>query len=266
MTLHITTQATNQGTSGPDLVFLHGWGLSGRIMQPLAERMSHSARCHCVDLPGHGASGGGYAGLNNWVDAVIESLDAVVRGPAVYVGWSLGGLVSLGLARRHPEQVAGLGLIATLPRMVRSTDWPWGLKHNAIESTRRGLAHDFATTLSEFLMQQVLGEPGAAKAVRSLRNDLIDQPPRRDALERGLDILFEADFRDILADINCPAFWLAGARDRMAHPDGMRWAAERMPGGTSVQVDRAAHAPFVSHEKKVAGHLADLLGQVRDAA
>jgi len=266
MTLHITSQATNQGASGPDLVFLHGWGLSGRIMQPLAERMRDNARCHCVDLPGHGTSAGGHAGLNNWVDAVLESVETVAQGPAIYIGWSLGGLVSLGIARRYPEQVAGLGLIATLPRMVHSKDWPWGLKRDAIESTRRGLAHDFATTLSEFLMQQVLGEPGAARAVRSLRNDLIDQPPGRDALERGLDILFEADFRDTLADIDCPALWLAGARDRIAHPDGMRWAAEQMPRGTSVQVDRAAHAPFVSHEKKVARHLADLVGQVSDGA
>lgn len=261
MTLNITTQ----GETGPDLVFIHGWGLSSRIMQPLAERMSAVARCHCVDLPGHGASAGGYAGLNNWVDAVADSVESVATGPAVYIGWSLGGLVSLGLARRHPQRVAGLGLIATLPCMIRSADWPWGLKRKDVEATRRGLTHDFATTLSEFLMQQVLGEPGAARAVRTLRNDLIDQPPRREALERGLDILFEADFRDALAGIDIPALWLAGARDRMAHPDGMQWAAERMPAGTGVRIERAAHAPFVSHEKTVAGHLSALVdGLVRD--
>lgn len=246
MTLNVSTTG-----DGPDVVFLHGWGLSIRIWQSLADRLAGRMRCHLVDLPGHGESPGDYAGLNNWVDAVVECIDR----PAVYVGWSLGGLVALGAARRYPERVQGLGLVASLPRMVRDSEWPWGLKRSAIEATRRGLAEDFATTLSEFLMQQVLGEPGAARAVRSLRNDLLDQPPRREALERGLDILFEADFRDALASIEQPALWIAGARDRMAHPDGMGWAAERMPRGESWRVERAAHAPFVSHERDFAERL-----------
>ena len=246
MTLNIRSQG-----HGPDVVFLHGWGLSGRIWQPLADRLSDVMRCHLVDLPGHGDSPGGYAGLNNWADAVASGIER----PAVVVGWSLGGLVALAMARRCPDRVRALAPVASLPRMVREPDWSWGMKTSAIEATRRGLSEDFSTTLSEFLMQQVLGEPGAARAVRSLRNDLIDRPPQRSALERGLDILCEADLRETLPAIDCPALWIAGARDRLAHPDGVAWAAAQMPRGECWRVERAAHAPFVSHEKRFAKRL-----------
>ena len=247
MSLHVQSV----GTQGPDIVFLHGWGLSSRIWESLAGRLKSRFRCHLVDLPGHGESAVGPAGLNNWVDAVMEQIDR----PAVFVGWSLGGLVAMGAARRHPERVQGLVLVATLARFIREPGNDYSMKQSAIEATRRGLSEDFSTTLSEFLMQQVLGEPGAARAVRSLRNDLMDQPPAQAALERGLDILFEADFRDALAAIDAPALVIAGARDRMAHPDGMAAMADAMPNARFWRVQRAAHAPFISHEKPFAERL-----------
>jgi pimeloyl-[acyl-carrier protein] methyl ester esterase len=248
MSLHVQTL----GSQGTDLVFLHGWGLSARIWESLAGRLKTRFRCHLVDLPGHGESAAGPAGLNNWVDAVMNTIEQ----PAVFIGWSLGGLVALGAARRYPERVQGLVLVATLARFVREPGNDYGMKTQAIEATRRGLSEDFSTTLSEFLMQQVLGEPGAARAVRSLRNDLMDQPPARDALERGLDILFEADFRDALPGIVQPALVVAGARDRMAHPDAMAAMVDTLPNAEFWRVDRAAHAPFISHEKPFADRVA----------
>ena len=41
----------------------------------------------------------------------------------------------------------------------------------------------------------------------------------------------------------------------MAHPDGMAWASEQAPDGEHWRVERAAHAPFISHEKRVADRI-----------
>lgn len=241
----MTLNVRRVGEQGPDLAFIHGWGLSSRIWDTLADRLKNRFCCHLVDLPGHGESAPGAAGLNNWADAVV----AAVGRPAIYVGWSLGGLVALAAARRYPAQVDALVLVAVLARFIRETGNDYGMKPSAIEATRTGLARDFSTTLSEFLMQQVLGEPGAAKAVRSLRNDLIDRPPTREGLERGLDILYEADLRAQLDAIAQPVLLVAGARDRIAHPDGMAAMTEALPRAQFWRVERAAHAPFISHEK-----------------
>src|SRR5438874_11128435 len=45
------------GGSGPPVVLVHGFGVSGRYMLPLARALALSFRVHVVDLPGHGRSG-----------------------------------------------------------------------------------------------------------------------------------------------------------------------------------------------------------------
>lgn len=243
--------ATRRG-HGADLVCVHGWGLSGTVWESLSARLGDRLRVHAVDLPGHGATPAGAAGLNNWTD----ELAAAAPDEAVYLGWSLGGLLCLNLARRHPDRVRGLVLMGTLPRMLRAQDWPYGMRSAAVAETARGLEADYVATLQEFLMLQVLAEPGARHLVRRLRTDLMSSPPEREGLARGLDILHEADLRAALPRIAAPALVIAGERDRICHPDGMAWMAERLPDAELWRVARAAHAPFLSHERELAERVA----------
>jgi len=240
---------------GPRLGCLHGWGLNADVWRPLADRLAGELTVQALDLPGHGRSEPGVMGLNNWADAVAEALD----GPAVVLGWSLGGVVALNLARRHPARVQGLVLMATLPRMLRGRDWPWGMRASAVAETARGLERDYVSTLQEFLMMQVLAEPGARRLVRALRTQLLDRPPDPDGLRHGLDLLYEADLRHALPALDLPVLLVAGERDRICHPEGMAWTAERLPDARLWRVERAAHAPFLSHEREFGRRVAEFV-------
>ena len=71
-----------------------------------------------LDLPGHGRSGGeplrSLPAMADWLRGLIESLDV----PAVrLVGHSMGALISLELAARHPGKIAGLALLGAAARM-----------------------------------------------------------------------------------------------------------------------------------------------------
>lgn len=250
--------ACERSGAGDNLVCVHGWGVSSTLWDSLGLRLRKHLQMHCVDLPGHGKSAAGAVGLNNWTDAVLD-----VAPPAgVYMGWSLGGLMCMQAAHRHPARVRGLILVDTLPRMLREPGWAWGMKSSAVNETARGLRHDYITTLQEFLMMQVLGEPGARHLVRQLRSQLLSTPPARDGLERGLDILHEADLRPALPHINVPVLIINGERDRMCHPDGARWMAEQLPNAETWLVPRAAHAPFLSHEREFAQRVAAFVQQL----
>lgn len=244
----MTLAVTAHGHRGSRLACLHGWGLSSCIWAPLADDLNGQLSLQVVDLPGHGESHNQLAGLGGWTESLLASIDT----PTVLMGWSLGGVVALNAARVCPQAVVGLILVATLPRMLRTDDWQWGMKASAVAATARGLEQDFEGTLQGFLQQQVLSEPGAGSLARRLQPDLVAHQPSAQGLADGLDILHQADLRSELGAIRCPALVIAGERDRIAHPDGMAWMAEQMPRAEYWRVPGAAHAPFLSNRHEFA--------------
>ncbi|WP_423823183.1 pimeloyl-ACP methyl ester esterase BioH [Salinisphaera sp. SPP-AMP-43] len=238
-----------------DIVALHGWGLSSRVWLPLAEQLG--PRLHALDLPGHGERDLVH-GLDAWVDAIAaEAPDS-----AVYLGWSLGGLVAWAMAMRYPDRVRGLILTAATPRLMHAADWPWGMAETTLHGMRAGLDTNFSTTLHQFIDQQVRGTPDAASAAARLKADLGQRPPDRDGLEAGLDIIAASDLRDALPGIDVPSLLIAGERDRLAHPRAMQAAAEAMPKAHFVEIERAAHAPFVSHQDEFAALVTDFIDRI----
>lgn len=245
------------------LVCLPGWGVSTAIWDSLFARLQGRLSMQAIDLPGQGDSPAGPQGLDAWTQSILGA--APER--AVYMGWSLGGLVCLNVACRHPRRMAGLIVVDALPRMLRGDDWPWGMSADGVAQTARGLERDFATTLRQFLQLQVFSEPGAWPMVTQLQRKLLASPPDQQGLLNGLDILHEADLREAVATIDAPTLIINGHRDRMCHPDGARWLAERIPGAQSWIVPDAAHAPFLSSEDDFAGRIAGFMADIsRDVA
>jgi len=108
----------------PAMVFLHGAGMDHSVWALLARAFAyHGHSVLAPDLPGHGRSGGApltsIAALADWTAVLIEA--AGVR-QARLVGHSMGSLIALETASRHPEKVSGLALIATAAPMRVSDD------------------------------------------------------------------------------------------------------------------------------------------------
>jgi 2-succinyl-6-hydroxy-2,4-cyclohexadiene-1-carboxylate synthase len=87
-------------------VFLHGFAGSPRVFAPWRARLGGVA----PTLLGHGAESDATT-----FDDEVDRLAAQVKDRAVWVGYSMGGRLALGVAARHPERVARLVLIAAHP-------------------------------------------------------------------------------------------------------------------------------------------------------
>ena len=104
----------------PAVVFLHGAGLDHSVWALLARWFAHHG-CGVLapDLPGHGRSAGAplasIAALADWTAALVDAAGART---ARLVGHSMGSLIALETAARHPDKVNGLGLIATAAAMT----------------------------------------------------------------------------------------------------------------------------------------------------
>lgn len=111
------------GGASPDALFLHGGGLTAHTWDVVADELRDRVHPLALDLRGHGDSewspDGRYP-LERYVDDLEHVADALGLREFVLVGMSLGGLVSLAYAGRHPEAVARLVLVDSGPEMGRS--------------------------------------------------------------------------------------------------------------------------------------------------
>jgi len=241
---------------GPDLVLLHGWGLHGGAWQSLAPRLAASFRVHLLDLPGHGHSHDAPFGT---LDAVVDAVAACTPAGATVCGWSLGGLVALRLATRHPGRVAAIALVGSTPCFVRRDDWPHGMAPETLEAFAGGLRAEPARTIRSFVNLNALGGPHARDRMRELAALLVARgTPSSPALAAGLALLRDTDLRDEVASIGCPAVVIHGGRDVLVPEGAGRWLAGRLPRARFVGIAQAAHLPFVSHPGEVAGALETL--------
>jgi len=97
----------------PAVVFIHGSGLDHSVWALHSRWFAHHGRAVlAIDLPGHGHSDGppltSIAAMADWVVALIT---AAGLSQAALVGHSMGSLVALDAAARHPGRVRALGLI-----------------------------------------------------------------------------------------------------------------------------------------------------------
>jgi len=235
--------------SGPDLILIHGWAMHAGIFAPLTERLAREFRVHLVDLPGHGYSRDDLAAL----DPAYSAATLVAHLPrAIWVGWSLGGLVALHAALLPDSPLRGLVMIAASPRFVAAADWPHGVQREVFEQFDSGLRSAYRATIERFLALEALGSEHTQACLHELRAHVFERgEPALAALEQGLRTLETTDLRARLTELKVPSLWLAGCRDRLVPAAAMRWAAQQSPQGRFVEFS-SGHAPFIGHAQAVA--------------
>lgn len=236
---------------GADLVLIHGWAMHGGIFAPLVEALAPRFRVHVVDLPGHGFSHD---------ETRFDIADAAARiardtPRAIWLGWSLGGLVALRGALDAPAQVRGLVELASSPRFVAGDDWTFGVAFDVFEQFERDLRGDAKATIERFLALETLGCAHAQAQLRELSRIIFARgEPQAQALADGLHALENTDLRDALAQLTMPSLWIAGRRDRIVHPQAMRWSSAHALHGRGVEFN-SGHAPFLEFPREIADAL-----------
>lgn len=242
------------GEGNVDLVLLHGWGLNAEVWQSIVPRLSPHFRLHLVDLPGYGRSQGfGALSLAEMSQLLLPHLPP----RALLLGWSLGGLVATELALRAPQQIAGAISVASSPCFTAGEAWP-GIKPETLATFRTQLNSDFQRTVERFLALQTLGTDSARQDARRLKEVVLAQPmPPVAVLDGGLAILREVDLRDRLPQLAMPFLRLYGALDGLVPRRIASLLDAALPASPSVVMEKAAHAPFISHPDAFCQHILD---------
>lgn len=252
MHIHVT------GT-GPALVLIHGWALHGGIFAPLVQRLAPHFQLHVVDLPGHGFSRDDDTPLR--LPYLVNAIAAATP-PAVWCGWSLGGLVALQAAATEPARIPALAMLCATPKFVVAEDWPQGMPRQVFAGFAAGLRDDWRGTIDRFIALEAFGSDHMREELRMLRDAVLARgEPATHVLAEGLRVLEDSDLRAALPALSVPSLWIAGRRDRLVNPQAMRTSADIAPDARFVQVEHAGHAPFLTHADEVAGALLGFLAE-----
>lgn len=143
------------GGTGRPVLFLHGWGLSGRSYEPALRRLlAAGRRVYAPSLPGFGGTAPleqedlSIASYAAWVADYVR--DAGIETPIDVIGHSFGGGVGVRLAHDAPDLVGRLVLVnaiggsawrdgrGTVRPMAERPLWDWGFQlRNEVRPSRR---------------------------------------------------------------------------------------------------------------------------------
>ena len=233
--------------AGSDIVLLHGWGLHAEVWRDTAQQLAARCRVTLIDLPGHGRS----ASIEDYsLSHMAASIAEVAPPHAIWLGWSLGGMVAMHIATTLPSRVTALILVASTPQFVRDDDWPHAMDGSVLESFAQALQENHAQAVQRFLALQTRGAAQGQDTLRRLRNAVMQYPPQPDALRGGLAILRDARLRPHLQQITCPVQIIVGARDTLVPCEAGSVLQEQMTDARLQIIAAAGHAPFLSHPEE----------------
>ena len=231
----------------PAVVFLHGAGMDHSVWALLARAFAyHGFGVLAPDLPGHGRSASAalpsIAALAKWTAALIET--AGLRA-ARLVGHSMGSLIALETAARHPQKVAGLGLIAAAATVPVSADLLAAAKandHAAIDMVAIW-ASGYRAALGGCEAPGLWMLGGAERLLeRAHPGVLFADLAACNAYEDGLAAA---------ARVAVPTVLVLGSRDLMTPPKGGKALAAAIPSARLTVLEGAGHMLMTERPNEV---------------
>jgi len=230
--------------SKPDLVLLHGWGMSSSVWQTVVPLLEPHFRLTLIDLPGLGKSPALEPEFT--FDAAVDALLDAAPERAHWLGWSLGGQLAVVAAAKAPARISALITVASNPCFVARNDWLPAMATDTYTGFKDALNDNPTKTLTRFIMLQTQGADAGRETLKLLKQRVKDDAPA--ALASALTLL-ETDARASLVDVNQPVLMQFGDKDLLIPVAAAEACAHINDGVKTTVYDGAGHLPFISHSK-----------------
>lgn len=248
--------------AGLPVVLSHALGADLRMWDAFAATL---AGRHPVLRYDHRGQGGSAVPASPWtLDDLVDDAARVIRewgrGPVVFIGISMGGMVAQGLALRHPELVRGVVLANTAARYPQAAREAFEQRAAGVEAQGMGAVVD--GVVERWLRPEVrAAQPALERAVRHVL---------RSTDRRGYAVtaraIAQVDWLDQLHRVACPALVIAGRHDVGATPEMAEAIAAALPGARLVVLEGASHLSVAEDPAGFGEAVERFLGELTGAA
>jgi pimeloyl-ACP methyl ester carboxylesterase len=267
---------------GPTVVLTHGWGANATEWYYLGRRLAADYRVVAWDLPGLGRSKR-RADNDYSLDTLAGDLKAVLDdaggGPAVLLGHSIGGMITLTFAKLYPAElgtrVVGLVLVHTTPTNPVRTTQMAGL-YTAIQKpvleplcylTILAAPIVWASNVLSYLngslhgsnYRQVFSYAGTWGQLEFVSRYVLQVWPA--VYARGMLGMFRYDATDALGGVTVPTLVVAGDRDKVTKPEASAAIREGVPAAELTTLAPAGHMGLISEHGAFGAVVEEFLGR-----
>lgn len=190
-------------------------------------------------------------------EQVSELLDALPDRFAL-AGLSLGGIVGMALARRAPDRVGGLFLMATNakgPTSAQRESWAATRAQLAAGRTARQVQHDLMGVL---LSGPARRDDALTQRVLAMAADVGEQELDAQLALQGTRV----DERDALPRLRIPVTVLCGDADALCPVSNHEEITDAVPSARLVVIPERGHLVTLEAPQQVSAHLADWLAHL----
>jgi pimeloyl-ACP methyl ester carboxylesterase len=253
--------------AAPVVALLHGWTASSDLQFVAAyEALAAHYTFVGIDHRGHGRGLRSPATftLEDAADDAAALLSALGLAPAIAVGYSMGGPISMLLARRHPQLVTGVVVQATA--MDWKHTWRDRLLWRVLPIAGSWLRSRGYRRYLNRAVPKVIGSGEGAEAIRPYVPWLVSEMSRNDPfvmVEAGR-ALADYDARPWASTIGVPAGSLITTDDHLVGPRQQRALAAAL--GAVTREIHADHLAPLSHPARYTALTVALIESVRQRA
>jgi pimeloyl-ACP methyl ester carboxylesterase len=232
------TAAHELDPAKPTVVFVHGAGLDHSSFGLQSRYFGyHGRNVLALDLPAHGRTEGPpLRSIEEMADWVSSTLSALKIPKASVVGHSMGSLVTLEFAARHPEQAERIAFIGVAFPMKVGAPFLEAAKANDYS------AFDMHTIWGHAAQVPLAGNPNPGMW---MYGDSLARLERLapGVLHAGLKACNDyAAGLESAAKVKCPALFILGRRDVMAPLRSTKALQEKIAGAKTVEIAASGHA------------------------
>lgn len=225
--------------AGETIVLIHGVGMDQRSWQPQIEALSRNHRVVTYDMLGHGESRLPAEGvqLADFAEQLLHLLDHLQVSQAHVVGHSMGALVALEFALRHPARCSRLLALNAVFR--RCAEQRAAVLERARTLQSEGVAATVEATIARWFGAPV---PAHLCETAALTRDILGNVNAQGyARAYGLFATSDAVHADQLALLAMPALFMTGEGDPNSSPAMSQAMAALAPRGSAEIVPGARH-------------------------
>jgi pimeloyl-ACP methyl ester carboxylesterase len=247
----------DQGKVGkPDVLLIPGMSSSRAVWDAEATLLAPNYRLHLVQVNGFAGAPAGPNASGLMLAPIVEELHAYIvanKMHPVLIGHSMGGLLTLMLAGRHPEDVRKIVIVDALPFASvlidpAATSESMMPQTEAIKQQMMALPPDQYAAMQPMMAARMVKNPDAQKLVAA-NFVASDRGVAVEAMQEDL----QTDLRANVASIKTPALVLYAYDPAALQPDAATYEAtvqaayKTMPNVTLKRIDDSRH--FIMYDQ-----------------